>query len=267
MRFLTTRVIAVSTYLVERLRYGMPELVGSVDDEVLFVLDGVGGFQLGAIMVRRALRLEDRPLPTVLYRWQFGLTGEIWTDLMWLQRNRLMGVKLARTLLAFRRANPGAKIHVLAVSGGAGIVLFACERLRRRPVIETLVLACPAMSPGYNLGPALQTVKRCYALISRRDRGILGVGTRVFGTIDRRFTPAAGLTGFHIPVDASGEDRLMYERLREIYWSPELKRVGHHGGHTAWVGDRFLRAHLLPILRGEPLLPVHTVKPAGGRGG
>ena len=80
MGFLATRVAVVSTCLAERIRYGTPELVGPVDDEVLFILDGVGGFQLGPLMVRRALRLERHALGTVLYHWQFGLPGEARTQ-------------------------------------------------------------------------------------------------------------------------------------------------------------------------------------------
>ena len=267
MGFLATRVAVVSTCLAERIRYGTPELVGSVDDEVLFILDGVGGFQFGPLMVRRALRLERQALGTVLYHWQFGLPGEIWTDLMWLRRNRLMGAKLARKLLAFRRAHPKTRIHLLAYSGGAGIAVFACEQLRARPLIETLVLPCPALSPVYNLAPALRATRRCYAMVSRRDRGILGLGTRIFGTMDRRFLAAAGMTGFQMPVGASEEDRNAYGRLREIHWSPSLKKLGHHGGHTGWLAIPFLRTHLLPILRGEPLLPTRTVDAPPALGG
>jgi hypothetical protein len=250
--------------VAERVRHGAPELVGTIGDEVLFILDGVGGFQWGPLMVRRALRLEREALATVLHRWQYGLPGEIWTDLMWLRRNRVMGAKLARRLLAFRRTYPDTRIHLLGYSGGAGIAVFACEALRARRIIETLMLPCPALSSSYNLGPALRATIRCYALISRKDRGILGLGTRVFGTTDRRFEAAAGMTGFRIPAEASAEDRAAYDRLREIHWSPALKALGHHGGHTGWLSVPLLRKHLLPILRGHPLLPTTEVPPESG---
>jgi hypothetical protein len=136
---------------------------------------------------------------------------------------------------------------------------MACEQLRAEVAIETMVLACPAISSGYNLGPALRSVKRCYALISRRDTWILGLGTRVFGTVDRRFEAAAGQVGFRVPAEASELDRRAYDRLREIHWSPGLRTLGHNGGHTGWASVRFLRTHLLPLLRGEPLLPAHDV--------
>jgi hypothetical protein len=294
MGFLLTRVNAVSTYLFERACHGIPATAGWINDEprrgregtydreVLFLLDGVGGFQFSPALVRRALRLEGSSLATILFNWQFGIPGEIFSDLMWYRRNRLMGLRLARKMLAFRRVYPGAFIHLLAFSGGAGIALFACEALRRgtaavaaaprggrgalrrpqggaatsAPIIETLVLACPAMSPDYNLGPSLRAVRRCYALVSHRDRWLLGLGTRIFGTTDRRFVDAAGQVGFRIPVRISLEDLAAYDRLAEIRWDPSLRRQGHRGGHTAWAAIPFLRKHLLPILRGEPLLVV-----------
>ena len=259
MGFLTVRISTISAYLVERVRHGAAEVMGSVEDEVLFVLDGIGGFQFGPVLVRAALRKERIPLGTVLFDWQYGLPGEIFTDLMWLRRNRLMGAKLARKLLSFRRQHPAAKIHLLAFSGGAGIALFACEGLRGRRIIDTLALACPAVSSQYNLAPALRAVQRCYALVSRRDRWVLGLGTRILGTTDRCFSAAAGMVGFAIPLGCSQEELKSYQRLREIRWSPDLLREGHRGGHTSWATVPFLRRHLLPILAGEPRLPVHQI--------
>jgi len=257
--FFTNRVNVIAQHLVERVRHGTVELVGKVDREVLFILDGVGGFQIAPLIIRRVFRNQATPPATVLYNWQFGLVGEIWSDLMWLRRNRVMGARLARKMLAFRRDHPTTTIHLAAFSGGAGIAVFACEQLRRRRIVGTLALLCPALSPGYNLAPALHAVERCYALISRRDRLILGLGTTLFGTTDRRFTSAAGLAGFRLPPDLSAQDNAAYQRLREIYWSPDLRNLGHPGGHTGWVSPQFLGRHLIPILRGEPLLPVHEV--------
>ncbi|MFQ5589963.1 MAG: hypothetical protein ACE5HE_02260 [Phycisphaerae bacterium] len=259
MGFITCRAAVIGLYLIERARFGTPELVGAVERDVLFVLDGVGRFQVAPLTVRRIIRKKGIPMASVLYDWQFGITGEIWTDLMWRRRNRLMAAKLARRLLAFRRAYPHATIHVLAFSGGAGIALFACEQLRGRHVVETMVLACPAVSPDYDLTAALRCVTRCYALVSPRDRFILGLGTRIFGTTDRRFTASAGYVGFRRPRRLSPEAAALYARMRQIAWTPALRDLGHHGGHTGWVSERFLARHLFPMLRGAPLLATSEV--------
>ena len=262
MGVLVDRARVITTYLNERARYGLQEASGPLGREVLFLLDGVGGLQAGPLMVRRALRSTDlSTLGTILFAWQYGVPGEIWTDLMWLRRNRLMGAKLARRLLDFRRTHPETRIHVVAFSGGAGVAVFACERLRGRRLVETLILACPALSSAYNLGPALQAVGRCYALVSHRDTWILGLGTVIFGTVDRRFSSAAGQLGFRIPTGISAKDTHAYERLREIRWSPVLRGVGHYGGHTGWASPAFLQRYLPEMLRGEVSLPLHRVQP------
>lgn len=259
MGFLTTRLQAMSLYLWDRFRFGIPEYDGPLAEDVLFVLDGVGGFQFVPLFVRRALRDVGASMGTVAFRWQFGLVGEIWTDLMWLRRNRVMGARLARKILSVHRRHPAARIHLFACSGGAGIAAFACESLRGRQVVDTAILACPALSPGYNLAPALRAVRRCYALVSHCDRWILGAGTRLFGTMDRCFGASGGLRGFRIPPELAPADSALYDRLREIRWTPALRRDGHHGGHTGWPMPRFLRRHLLPLIQGTPLLPTHAL--------
>lgn len=264
MGILGNRVAVVGTYLIERIRHGALEVTAPIHRDVLFVLDGVGGFQFGPLLVRRVIRQEGYALTTVLYKWQFGLIGEVWTDLMWYRRNRVMGVRLARRILAFRRAYPESRIHILAYSGGAGIAAFACEALHPRSPIETMILACPALSPAYNLSRALHAVQRMYALVSHRDRYLLGIGTTLFGTMDRKFTCSGGMVGFRLPPELDSAGRLLYERLREIRWSPSLKSERHHGGHTGWLMMPLLRKHLMPLLQGRPELSTHPIGAGDG---
>lgn len=255
MQFVRTRASAIAAYLDELIRHGMPEQVGNPEQEVLFILDGVGGMQFVPLLVRRALRQEGIALATVFDHWQYGLRGEIWTDLMWHRRNRVVAARFARLIWRYRKQFPQSHIHLLACSGGAGIAAFALEELPERTRLETLILACPGLSPSYNLAPALRKVQRCYALVSREDKAILGVGTRLFGTTDRRHATAAGCAGFRIPAGLDAGDRAVYDRLREIHWTPELAQLGHYGGHTGWAANPFLRKHLMPMIRGEPALP------------
>jgi pimeloyl-ACP methyl ester carboxylesterase len=254
MGFLGNRLSVLSSHVADRTRYGLPTEFGPLDEELVVVIDGVGGFQFSPLMIRRVLGFEQPAMGTIWFKWQFGLLGEVWTDLMWERRNRVMGARLARRMLAVRRAHPSARIHLAAFSGGAGVAVFALEALRGRALIETLILGCPALSPEYNLGPALRCVARAYALISERDRYLLGLGTSMFGTTDRQFCSAAGRVGFRIPPGADDRDRQSYEKLREIRWTPALKPDGHYGGHTGWLNQRFLARHLLPMLRGQALI-------------
>jgi len=259
MGIVSDRVRVISTCVIERLRHGLPTVEGPLDHEVLFILDGVGRFQFAPLIIRKVFRSLEAPMGTIVYDWQFGLTGEIWTDLMWLRRNRLMAARLARQIVRFRRDHPTTSIHVFGYSGGAGVAVMACEHLRGRRLIDTLLLAAPALSPTYNLAPALGAVERCYALISPKDRWLLGTGTTIFGTIDRCCAPAAGMMGFRIPRESSRRDRESYSRIQEVHWTPELKRDGPSGGHIGWMSERFMRKHLLPLLSGKPLVEARPV--------
>ena len=155
-----------------------------------------------------------------------------------------MAAKLARRLRAYYRAHLGVRIHIFAYSGGAAIAVFACEGLKRR-MIENLFLAAPALSPGYNLAPALAATSRCIALISDRDRIILDRGTRLFGTVDRQRTVAAGAVGFDIPSGLSEEERHLYGRLEQIRWKPEFLKLGVSGGHSSWLSIPFLQEYIV----------------------
>lgn len=252
MGALGNRLDALTKYVSELVRYGLPEQLGTIGDEVLVIIDGVGRFQAVLLMVRRAIRKSGIQLPTIYYSWHFGLPGEIWTDLMWLGRNRRVARGITHKLIALRRAHPETKIHLLAYSGGVGIAVFALEHLRGVPMIDTFLLTSPALSPGYDLSRALRSVKRGYALVSEKDNVILGWGTRLLGTTDRKYLSAAGRVGFHQPSFTRIHHPEPYVKLQQIRWSSALKEVCHHGGHAGYTTEAFLRRYLMGLLRGDP---------------
>jgi hypothetical protein len=81
------------------------------------------------------------------------------------------------------------------------------------------------------------------------DRALLGVGTSVAGTIDRRYGQSAGAVGFERPRFDNPSDAALYERkLHQIRWRPEMGWSGHFGGHMAWTHRPFVRKYLAPLL-------------------
>ena len=83
--------------------------------------------------------------------------------------------------------------------GGDGAGGRGAGRLPK-DAVECAVLLSPALSPTYDLVPALRAVRREMVVFwSPLDVIVLGLGTRIFGTIDRIKTVSAGLVGFRGP--------------------------------------------------------------------
>lgn len=251
MGILIDRISVLRAYAGEGIRHGLPDFVRRDGDDVAMLLDGVGGFQFVPLLVRKVIREDNLAISTTWFRWQMPIPGLMLVDLMWRSRNDRRAALLADKLRELHRQNRQRRIHLVAYSGGTGIAIFALEKLAGEVPIESLLLFAPALSPEYNLGPALRSVRRAYAMISRRDTWLLGAGTRIFGTMDRRRTPSAGLVGFRIPSPISDEDREAYAKLRIVSWNDSFRTDGHRGGHTGWAQVPFLRRHFRDLLTGR----------------
>ena len=249
MGLIVAKYRMLAEYLKERKRTGLPVLLGDPSKGVVILVDGVGGVQLTCVMARKAFREVGLDLATYLFDWHIGPTGEMLVDLAWRRRNQYQALRLARLIGRFRREHPQAPLHVLAHSGGCGIAVFAAEQLRRRSNIDRLILGAPALSPDYPLGGMLWNVERCYVFYSRHDRFICGLGTTLFGTIDRRFGASAGMLGFRLPQTDGTDNPGLYEKLHQIPWSQEMSDSGHVGQHTGPANCGFIRDHVVPLLR------------------
>ena len=103
------------------------------------------------------------------------------------------------------------------------------------------------LSPTYDLsGAARRGRGGILSTASNKDFLVLNLGTRIFGTTDRRFTPACGHVGFTAP---SGADSEQYAKLRQLHWDPAIGRVcGHSGGHMTSAAEDFLTQFVAPWL-------------------
>ena len=116
--------------------------------------------------------------------------------------------------------------------------MFAFEKLPADFLVERVVLISPALSPDADLTPILIRSRRsvfCYR--SPMDFVILGAGTKVFGTTDRKNVAAAGMVGF--ASDTKG--------IEELVWRPEMILQGNLGGHLGAFSAGFIRKFLLPL--------------------
>jgi hypothetical protein len=221
------------------------EPAGSTPEAIVYVADGIGGFDLCVHGLRRALRREGLAGHEVrAVGWGHGW-GRWYRDLTDVPWHAARAEALAADVRAALASHPGVPVYLVGKSGGTGIVARALAGLPAGSV-ERAVLLSSALSPAYDLTAALGAVRReVVAFSSPLDVFFLGAGTEVFRTIDRVRTPAAGLVGFRMP---PGADPAAYAKLRQVRWTPRLIGAAHLGGHLGADNPRFLRRVVVPLL-------------------
>jgi hypothetical protein len=220
---------------------------------VVLVVQGVGGIDLCAFSMRYLVRAERLPYEMFVFHWGHGF-GRWFADLTRVVNRESQARRLEEWIRGYRTGNPDKSILIVAKSAGSGIVIGALERLEPDSVNDVVLLA-PAISPSYDLTPALRAVRGVVTSFwSPLDVIILGAGTRVFGTIDRVRSVGAGLVGFRVPegADESDDRRRQYRKLRQVRWTAGMVSSGNLGGHFGPDSPLFLRKFVLPLLRPAP---------------
>jgi hypothetical protein len=157
--------------------------------------------------------------------------------------------ELAAEVRQVKADDPDRPVYLVGKSGGTGLVLAAAEQLPPA-TLERVILLSPAVSPSYDLRPALRACKHeIVAFTCVYDKFILGWGTTEFGTADRVYGPSAGMCGFIVPNDLTDEDHALYDRLVQITWSPRMILEGNPGMHFGTSMPGFVAKEVAPWLK------------------
>ncbi len=228
-----------------RLRYGDPkEAEAGPNSGLVIVADGVGGMHLCGMGLRYAETKKPSPNRVHLHLWGHGF-GRWYSDLTNVNNHIKQAQLMADEVRAWKQERPSAPVYLVGKSGGTGVVVRVLEQLDP-DTIEAAVLLAPAISPNYDLTRALTAVRREMVVFwSPYDLFVLGLGTRIFGTIDRVRSVSAGLVGFK----ASGPQ---LSKLRQVRWRPKMMRTGYFGGHVGPDSPAFLRTYVMPLLTTSP---------------
>ena len=150
---------------------------------------------------------------------------------------------VATDIAQWRSAHPDELLYLIGYSGGGGVAALVLSELPPGVEIDRLILIAPAISADFPIEQHAQEHVREFAtnFASRRDLQV-GLGTRLFGTIDRKYENAAGYDGF------TAES----EKLAQWYWDETDRKSGHRGNHVAYLSRRWQRDFLLPAL--NPLI-------------
>jgi pimeloyl-ACP methyl ester carboxylesterase len=166
-----------------------------------------------------------------------------------IKRNRREAAKVAKMIEKHLEQNPNLQITITSHSGGTAIAVWALEMLPPKVNVQQLVLLASALSPQYDLSKALKHVSgKAYAFYSEGDAIVLGVGTKMFGTMDGKKTQAAGLVGFTRPPKG---DRTQYARLIQRAYDKGWMVFGNIGNHIGPMSRSFAEHVLEPILSGH----------------
>ena len=229
--------------------------LGLTPGGLVLVADGVGGFDVCGTALRYVLAAEKLPYAVEVFAWGHGF-GRWFADLTDTANRDEKARLLAESARQYKAERPHDPVFLVAKSGGAGVVVKALELLDEMQVEQAVILA-PAVSPAYDLSCALRAVRREMVVFwSPLDVFMLGIGTKLFGTADRKRTAGAGMVGFRVPATGGNlneKDGGQYHKLRQVRWRPGMAFSLYLGGHFGTDSPLFLSKYVAPLLRvGEP---------------
>ncbi len=159
-------------------------------------------------------------------------------------RNRRKAQEIATYITRYHWAYPGRPVYIVGQSGGGAIAAWTAEQLKDSPVDGIIMLAA-ALSPGYPLDKALTNSRNGIVnFYSGRDVVMLGIGTKIFRTMDGQHVYSAGMVGFDVP---KPNDPL-YGKLYQVPWNERMAEAGNHGLHLTSGASAFVAEYVSPLI-------------------
>lgn len=207
---------------------------------LVWIADGAGDLKGCSNAFTHANMLGGGPLELAVFPWSHGYR-RLLLDQIDGRHARLQGARFAQRILERSRLEPGRRVILVGHSAGCAVVLAAGDCLPSGSV-DRIVLLAPSVSTGYDLRPSLAASREGIDVFcSKKDWVALGFVTRVVGTVDRRWGPAAGRRGFNLQCESIG--------ARHHFWTAEVAWTGHSGGHHGMHAPAFLENYVFPLIQ------------------
>jgi len=210
----------------------------------VFVLPGIQGKSPLEFAIARGLNEGGVESAIKIHDWTTGCWPLFLFHLRASFWHRRAAQKLAANIVAYQTEFPNRPVTIVGHSGGGGLSLMTAELLDKNRPIDRLVLLAPAVSPYYDLAPAIARTRSGIANIySPFDCFLLGIGTIVAGSMDGWHTVAAGMCGFRLPKSLEEAPQVQQKRF-----SPRMLKSWNGGGHFGCVNRVFVANMIAPII-------------------
>lgn len=232
-------------------------------DDVVFYCDGAGGggpLTNWGNSVFQGLQQDGYEGEFRNFRWQTGL-GALVDQTTSVEYKRRRAADLTQAMKGHWRRFPGGSVHMIGLSAGSAIVVYALEKLPAEYQVDNVILLGSSLSANYDLRRALRRVRgEVHVFTSKNDR-VLRVLVPLTGTADRQRVGArvAGRYGIIMPPDADEETEALYSRIVNIEWDETRAEFGDTGSHTSTTNSRFVQRFLAPLINrdGPRNLTIH----------
>ncbi len=246
---LATTVLAVVAALTAGCNGNRRSLSNGAGRGLVILLSGAGGDLSLNERIRQGLERGGVPYTTENFVWS---RGELLSDQTDVEANRRMAGQLARRIEDYLDVHPGRPVHLIGLSAGTGLAVWALEDLAPGCKVTAAFLLASSLEARYDLGPALRAVRdRIYVFFSPVDT-VLSLGVTWAGTVDRGGGLSGGLLSFGPPAGSDEETRHLYrEKLVQYGWTPADVLLGHLGDHLGVTSPGFVAERIAPLVLGE----------------
>ncbi|MFO0838024.1 MAG: hypothetical protein U1D55_05810 [Phycisphaerae bacterium] len=224
--------------------------VAQLERGLVWLFPGVEGGPSLLETPHRALREAGVDTAMEFHEW-VPVFGTL-VNLMSYERNRRDAARVAERIVAYDKQYPHRPVDLVGYSGGGGMAVMVAEALPDDLHLRRVLLIHPAVSPDYGLTRVLRHVDEAVVSFSSpSDWLVLGAGTAMFGTMDRKNAFSAGKDGF--VVEKAVPDESLRSKLIQHVWSEADLRHGHVGMHAGILGYEWNRDVVAPYLMRGPM--------------
>lgn len=230
----------------------IPDSVNSTERRsagCVIVLPGIEGKSYWNRSIVRGLLHAEVPYGIEIFDWTTGYRGLGVYHLRSRALHQRASARLTEKIIDYRHEHPQQPLYLVGHSGGGAMSMVSLAQLPNDVRVTGAIMLGPALSPWYNVVPALhRTTHGAWNFSSIGDAFFLGVGTTLAGTLDGWHVPSAGMIGFskhiHAKVQAAGTPP-----LREMPYQLQYARHRNLSGHFGYTTPEFTASVIAPIMR------------------